>query len=211
MLSKEQIEVLKNLSTGNIADANGKGGNMDCGIKPLSPAFRLCGPAYTCKTHPGDNLALHRAMYEAKEGDILIIDANGYSAGHLGDIMALAAKVRGLGGIIIDGGCRDSQDIIEIGFPVFSRSLNPGGTVKETVGKTNIPIVCGGICVNPSDIVCGDADGVVVIKKEDASAVYERAAQLAKKEENIRKMLQAGKTTLEIYGFDKLLEEKSGK
>ncbi len=210
--SKEQLEELKKLPTGNVGDANGKKGSMDPVIKPIDPTCHLVGPAVTVDCYPGDNLALHQGIYAAKAGDVLVYNCHGYmGAGHFGDIMATACMARGIAGIVMNGTCRDSQDMKEMGFPVFCMGYNPAGTVKESLGKINVPIVCGGVQVNPGDIIVGDCDGVVVVPKEKAEEVFSGAMKIFNKEIDVRKQLEAGKTTLEIYGFDKIIASKGGK
>ncbi|HZK62384.1 MAG TPA: 4-carboxy-4-hydroxy-2-oxoadipate aldolase/oxaloacetate decarboxylase [Anaerovoracaceae bacterium] len=206
-LSKIELERFKKLPTGNISDANGKAGNMDYHIKPIDTKSKLVGIAYTVCCHPADNLSIHNAMLEAAPGSVLVVNLNGYSgAGHFGEIMALGCQVKGIAGLVIDGSVRDSQDIEEMGFPVFCRALNPGGTVKETVGLTNIETQCGGIIVKPGDIIVGDRDGVVVVPSEKAYEVLESAEAIATKEVKVKEMLRQGKSTAEIYGFAKLLK-----
>lgn len=123
--------------------------------------------------------------------------------------MATACKLHGLAGVVIDGSCRDAEDIKELGFPVFARAFNPSGTVKETLAKLNVPVRCGGIEVHPGDIIFGDCDGVVVVPREQEDTVFEKAVQKYEREQKIIKELESGKTTLEIYGFDKLIAEKA--
>lgn len=205
-LNLNVIERFKKLPLGNICDANQRRGNMDSGIRPVDPASKLVGEAYTVRCHPRDNLALHKAIYEAPNGSVLVIDTQGYSnCGYFGDIMALACQVRQIAGVVIDGGCRDSNDLQEMNFPTFSRTINSGGTVKETVGQTACPIVCGGVCVATSDLIVADRDGVVVIKCEDVQKVLEKAEAIAAKEISVREKLLANQSTLEIFGFSKLL------
>ena len=145
------MERYKRLPLGNICDANGKRGSMDQGIRPLDPALHMAGRAYTVRCHPGDNLAIHKAIREAPDGSVLVIDAGGYTGGgHIGEIMCFACMQRGIRGLVIDGTCRDADDICALKFPVFSRGLCPNGTVKETVGQTEIPILCGGVQVRPA-------------------------------------------------------------
>lgn len=212
LTEKIRNDLLK-LPTGNIADNNNTVSNqgvMDTGIKPVSPKMKMIGRAYTAKCYPGDNLALHQAIYGAQQGDVLVLDLKGYSeAGHFGDIMATACKLRGLAGVVIDGSCRDSEDIRELGFPVFSRGYNPAGTVKESLAKLNIPVNCGGVQVNPGDIIFGDCDGVVVIPKSAEDEVFNRACKKYEYEKEIIRELESGKTTLEIYKFDKLIKSKT--
>jgi len=211
-LTKETLSRLDKLPTGNVADNNNNApwqGVMDSGIKPLDPKSHMVGRAVTVQCYPGDNLALHQGIYACQPGDVLVCDCHGYiEAGHFGDIMATACKVRGIAGVIIDGSCRDAQDIVELGLPMFVRGLNPSGTVKESLAKLNVPVRCGGVEVHPGDIVLGDCDGVVVIPKADEDAVFEKAIAKFEKEQHIVDQLLAGKTTLEVYGFDKLIEKK---
>jgi 4-hydroxy-4-methyl-2-oxoglutarate aldolase len=210
-LTKETMEILEKLPTGNVAVNNntvpGQGG-MDSGIKPLDPSCHMVGRAVTVRCFPGDNLALHQGIYAAKPGDVLILDCHGYTeAGHFGDIMALACQMRGIAGVVIDGSCRDAQDIIKLGLPVFVRGQNPSGTVKKSLGEVNVPVTCGGVRVNPGDIVLGDCDGVVVVPREVEDQVFAAAKAKFEKEEHIVELLKEGKTTLEIYGFDTLIEK----
>ncbi len=209
-LNQNTLEKLSMLPTGNVADNNtlaARQGVMDSGIKPLDPKSHVVGRAVTVKCQPGDNLAIHQGIYAAQPGDVLVCDLHGYDqGGHFGDIMALACKVRGLAGVVLDGSCRDTEDIREMGFPVFSRGVNPSGTVKASLGQINVPITCGGIEVHPGDIILGDCDGVVVVPREYEDSVFEKALAKYEKEQHIVAELLSGKTTLEIYNFDKLIE-----
>lgn len=211
-LTQELKETLLKLPTGNIADNNNSAANqgvMDTSIKPVGSTMKMIGRAFTAQCVPGDNLALHQAIYAANPGDVLILDVHGYSnAGHFGDIMATACKMHGLAGVVIDGSCRDAEDIKELGFPVFVKAFNPSGTVKESLAKLNVPVHCGGIEVRPGDIIFGDCDGVVVIPQEHEDEVFDKALDKFEHEKEIVRELEAGKTTLEIYGFDKLIENK---
>lgn len=210
-LTQELRENLLKLPTGNIADNNNSAPNqgvMDTAIKPVAASMKMIGRAFTAQCYPGDNLALHQAIYAAESGDVLVLDVHGYSnAGHFGDIMALACKVRGLAGVVIDGSCRDSEDIRALGFPVFVRAFNPSGTVKKSLAKLNVPVRCGGIEVFPGDIVFGDCDGVVVVPQDKEDEVFANANAKFEHEKEIVKQLEAGKTTLEIYGFDKYIDK----
>lgn len=210
--TREIIEKFLTLPTGNICDANGKGGNMDAGIKPIDPKSKMAGPAVTVRCQPGDNLTIHKAIYEAAPGSVLVIDVHGYvNAGPMGEIMALACQLRGLAGVVIDGACRDANEIEELGFPFFCRAFNPGGTVKETLGTINEVIQCGGVVVKPGDLIVGDRDGVVVVPREKMEQVCAAAQAIAEKEIKVREMLRQGKTTLEIFGFDKIIAQKESK
>jgi 4-hydroxy-4-methyl-2-oxoglutarate aldolase len=205
-MNTDIVERFKRLPLGNICDANEKHGNMDSGIRPVDPQSKLVGEAYTVRCHPRDNLAIHKAIYEAPKGSVLVVDTQGYrNCGYFGDIMALACQVRGIAGLVIDGGCRDSNDIQEMGFPVFSRTINSGGTVKETVGQTGCPIVCGGVSVTTGDLIIADRDGIVAVKHENVEKVLKGAEAIAAKEVTVREKLLANQSTIEIFGFAKLL------
>lgn len=211
-LTEERRKELLKLPTGNIAD-NNKGvaneGVMDSGIKPIDPSMKMIGRAFTAKCYAGDNLALHQAIYAAQPGDVLVIDCGGYTeAGHFGDIMATACKIHGLAGVVIDGSCRDSEDIRAMHYPVFVRAFNPTGTVKESLAELGVPVVVGGVTVRTGDIVFGDCDGIVVIPKEMEDEVFQKAEAKFTHEKEIVQELLDGKTSLEIYGFDKLISEK---
>jgi 4-hydroxy-4-methyl-2-oxoglutarate aldolase len=209
-LTEEEIGRFKRLPTGNVCDANGKGGNMNSAIKPIGHKSKLVGPAVTVRSQPGDNLIMHKAIYEAEPGSVLVIDAHGYTeAGPFGDIMVTACQARGIAGVVLDGACRDANDIEEMGFPFFARALNPGGTVKESLGSVNEVIQCGGVMVKPGDLIVGDRDGVVVVPQEKVREVLKAAQTIFDKEIKVKEMLRQGKTTLEIYGFDKLIERKT--
>jgi 4-hydroxy-4-methyl-2-oxoglutarate aldolase len=209
-VSKELIEALKAVPTGSLSDGLGKTGAMHHSIKPVYKGAKLAGPAVTVYCQPGDNLTPHKAIAEAEPGSVLVINAgNGYTeAGLLGEIMALAAQLKGLAGVVIDGACRDVDDIEAMDFPVFARAVNPGGTVKESLGKINTTIQCGGQVVNPGDIIAGDTDGVVVIPAGKVEEVLKKAEAIHEKEVWVKEQMKQGKTTMEIYGFDKLLEQK---
>ena len=210
ILDKTTLDDLLKLPTGNVADNNNSvphQGVMDSGIKPIDSTSHMVGRAVTVRCYPGDNLALHQGIYDANPGDVLILDCHGYTeAGHFGDIMALACKVRGIAGVVIDGSCRDAEDIKALGLPVFVRAFNPSGTVKASLGEVNVPVLCGGVNINPGDLVFGDCDGVVVVPKSVEDEVVEKAKAKFEKELKIVEALKQGKTTLEIYGFDKLIE-----
>lgn len=210
-MEDHDIRELSLVPTGCLSDALGKTGSMDERIKPVFIEARICGPAFTVRLVPGDNLAAHIALNQAPPGSVLVLDAKGFcGAGLFGEIMALAAQKRGLAGVVIDGACRDNLGIKKLGFPVFCRATNPGGTVKESLGEINVQISCGGVVINPGDIVVGDADGIVVIPRPNASEVLSKAKQIMANEINIKKRLEEGETTMGIFGFDELVKKKGG-
>jgi 4-hydroxy-4-methyl-2-oxoglutarate aldolase len=182
---------------------------LTSGIKPIDPLCRLCGPAVTVDCRPGDNLILHQAIYIAMPGDVLVVTVGGYEeAGPWGEVMTVAAQARGIAGLIIDGSVRDSRAIIGLKFPVFSKSLCIKGTTKDTLGRINHPIIIGGVTVQPGDLVCGDADGVVVVARQEAEQVLAASRLRAAKEEKIMAELKGGKSTLELSGLDQILQAR---
>jgi len=196
------IHSLSRFSSATIHEALGKWGNLPSAIKPIHPKMRICGPAYTVKTMPRDNVLLHRAYAYAEPGDVIVANCSGmYEAGYWGDLMSLGAKTRGIAGLVIDGCVRDADDIEAMGFPVFSRGLCIRGTSNFGEGTLNEPILMGDFMVNPGDIIVGDRDGVVVVPKERIQEAIDKSMAREEKEENVRKQLRAGKTSLEIYGW----------
>lgn len=161
-----------------LADVAGRRGTLDGRITPLSRSTRLAGPALTVEVRPGDNLMIHAAMALAQPGDVLVVDGKGdRSCALMGAIMITACKKLGLGGVVLDGAHRDTEDLLALGFPVYSVGSNPNGPTKSVPGRIGWPIACGGVAVNPGDLVVGDGDGVVVIERDRVAALLTPAAQ----------------------------------
>jgi len=161
-----------------LADVAGRRGTLDGRIAALSPSMRLAGPAFTIEVRPGDNLMIHAAMALAKPGDILVVDGKGdRTCALMGSIMINACKKLGLGGVILDAACRDTEELRALGFPIYAVGSNPNGPTKNVPGRINWPIACGGVAVNPGDLVVGDADGVVVVEREKAASLLDAAAK----------------------------------
>ena len=192
--------------TGNICDANGGRGVMDAGIHPLDRHMQMAGRALTVACAAGDNLTIHKAVVLAQPGDVLVINCGGYlNAGVFGEMLALSCMARGIAGVVIDGSCRDVNDLIELGFPTFVRGVNPRGTIKDTCGAVGGEVLCGGVTVRSGDVVVGDCDGVVVIPQEEAEAILDKALAKKQREDEMRPLLRAGGTTAELLGLmDKL-------
>lgn len=184
-------------------EALGKYGALPAAIKPISPAMKLCGTAFTVHTMPGDNLLLHKAIASAATGDVLVAGVSEhYEAGYWGEIMTVAAQTRGLGGLVIDGCVRDADPIEALGFPVFCRGLSIQGTTKFGGGSLNLPIVIGKVTIQPGDVIVGDRDGLVVIPRDRIEQAVQGALAREVKEANTMAKLRGGKTTLEIYGWE---------
>lgn len=155
-----------------LADVAGRRGAMHGRIQALRPRMQVAGPAFTVEVRPGDNLMIHAAISLAKPGDVLVIDGKGdQTAALMGTIMMTACKQLGIAGVIIDGAARDSLEIDEMDYPVFSVGTNPNGPTKNVGGRIGHPISCGGVTVNPGDFVLADADGVVVVEREKLAAL----------------------------------------
>lgn len=198
------VKELSKFSAATLHEALGKQGNLPSDIKPIANSMKVCGPAYTVKTMPRDNVLLHRAYAYAKPGDVIVVDCSGfYEAGYWGDLMSLGAKTKGINGLVIDGCVRDADDIEAMGFNVFSRGLCIRGTSNFGEGSLKESIVIGGVIINPGDFVVGDRDGVVIIPFNRAAEAIEKATARETKEENVRRQLREGKTSIEIYGWDK--------
>ncbi|MGF6597718.1 4-hydroxy-4-methyl-2-oxoglutarate aldolase [Paraburkholderia sp. GAS448] len=198
------VEAARKLPAATLHEAGGKTGALPSAIKPVAPGFRICGTAFTVHSPGGDNLWLHRALALAQPGDVLVVYTNGvYEHGYWGEIMTTAAKVRGLGGLVIDGGVRDADLLEEIGFPVFSRGQSIRGTGKDygAIGWINEPVMIGNVTVGAGDLIVGDRDGLVAIPRARAAEVVERAARREADEAAICKRIEAGETTMQIYNF----------
>ncbi|WP_395474583.1 RraA family protein [Saccharopolyspora spinosa] len=162
----DQLARLKELGAATVHEAQGGTGALDSAVKPLHPAMAVAGPALTVDCKPADNLAIQHAVTLARPGDVLVVDAKAFlEAGPWGDILTLYAQQVGITGLVIDGSVRDSQAIVDMGFPVFCRGICIKGTGKNQPGKVNETIICGGVTINPGDVVVGDADGVVVVRR----------------------------------------------
>lgn len=169
------IEGFAGIPVANIADNMNRMSCMDAKIRPIND-MPLLGPAFTVKARPGDNLMLHRALDLAKPGDIVVVDAQGdLTNAIMGELMALWAMQRGIGGFIIDGAIRDIGALKKMGLPIYAAGVTPAGPYKDGPGEINVPVACGGVVVNPGDILVGDEDGIVVINPRDAAELLEKS------------------------------------
>ncbi len=194
--SRELIEGINELSSPTVLESLKGKFNMHSEIKPFWPGVKLVGSALTVRCQVGDNLTLHKAVELLQPGDVIVADAGGYkeTGGMWGEIMALAAQKRGGVGLVIDGAVRDIPILRQINFPVFARTASPGSTAKKTFGSIGRPITCGGVLVNPGDIIVGDESGVLVIPAEKAAEVLELTIKIAEAEDGIEAALRQGLT-----------------
>lgn len=201
------------LSAASLHEAAGRTGALPAAIRPLAPHLKVAGPAYPVRCLPGDNLFLHHAIYAASPGDVLVVDVGPQAEfGHWGDIMAKAAQVRGIAGLVITGGVRDSRQLVAMGFPTFSGCVSIRGTRKDPHGPGSIgeAIEIGGVRIAPGDLVFGDADGVVVVAADQVERVVGKARERDALEEDYARRLECGDTTLAIYGLPALAGDRRG-
>lgn len=203
------VRQYRELSSATVHEASGGKGALSSRIKPISPDMKVCGPIVTVKVRPGDNLMLHKAIYVAQKGDVIVADAGGYTeAGAWGEIMAVAAQAREIAGFVFNGCVRDAQAMSDLGFPVFSCGLSIKGTEKISLGWINHPLNLDNITIHPGDLIVGDRDGLVVVQREEAKEIFEKSVAREEKEKGIKERLRQGESTLNIYGFGDILKSR---
>ncbi len=201
------VAAFKDFAAATVYEAAGRIGSVDPAIKPLGRNMRLLGAALTARCHPKDNLMLHKALQIAQPGDVIVATTDGYpNAGYFGDLMATSAMARQIGGLAIDGCVRDSAEIIEMGFPIFCHGTCMRGTVKQTLGSVNQPVLFGDVVVNPGDLVLGDDDGIVIIPQPKLEEVLEATRLRVEKEEEKAAALKQGISSVALNKLDEIFE-----
>lgn len=204
-IHRADADVVKRLGALGVAtvhEAYGRAGLMKPYLRPAWAGGEAAGTAVTVLAHPGDNWMIHVAVEQCRAGDLLVVGCTSDNTdGMFGDLLATSLKARGVTGLVIDAGCRDVKSLREMGFPVWSRAISAKGTVKATLGAVNIPVVCGGINVEPGDAVIADDDGVVVVRRKEAAEVAAKGEKRHADEEGKRKQLASGALGLDMYNM----------
>ena len=202
------IQGLGEQGTATVHEAQNRMGLMLPYMRPVFSGVRVSGSAVTALTHPGDNWMLHVIPEIAQEGDIAVVGVSAENSdGMFGDLLATSYKAQGILGLIIDAGCRDSQELTAMKFPVWSRAISAKGTVKKTLGSVNIPVICAGALVNPGDVIVADDDGIVVVPRDRAAEVYEAGLKREENESQKRSRLAAGELGLDVSNMRSALKE----
>ena len=206
--NRETAHKLGQFGVATVHEAQGRTGLMRPYMKPVYPGARVGATAVTVLCHAGDNLMIHAAIEVAKPGDVLVVATTSECTdGMFGDLLAVSCRARGIEGLVIDAGVRDTADITTMQFPVWSKAISAQGTVKATAGYVNVPIVCAGALVNPGDVIVGDQDGVVVVAQKSAEDVARLASERIAKEERNRERYRSGELSLDLSGLRAKLKE----
>jgi len=205
----ELVDALAPIGTATVHEAMGRRGYLGADITPIQTDVRVAGTAVTVLCHPGDNGMIHAAVEQCRPGDVMVVAHTAPSTlGGFGDLLATSVMARGVRGLVTDAGVRDTADLREMGFPVWSQHVSCQGTVKNTPGSVNVPIRIGEELVNPGDVVCADDDGVVVVARAEAAWALEQSQARLEKEEASRRKLEAGELGLDFYGLrDQLIAQ----
>ena len=202
------VDALASMGTATVHESIGRRGFLGPDIRPIQSGTRTAGTAVTALCHPGDNLMIHAAAETCQPGDILVVAVTAPSShGFFGELLGTSLQARGVRGLVIDAGVRDTAELRAMGFAAWSRHVSCQGTVKATPGSVNVPVVIGGHLVSPGDVVCADDDGVVVVARSEAAWALEMCRRRLAAEEEARARLAAGELGLDMHGLRQKLVE----
>jgi len=202
------IDRLAVAGTATVHEAIGRVGYVGPHLKPIQLDTKIAGSAVTVLSHPGDNIMIHAAVEMCQPGDVLVVANTAPSThGMFGDLLATSLIARGVRGLVIDAGVRDTADLRSMGFPVWAKHVSCQGTVKNSPGSVNVPVILGGVTVQPGDVVCADDDGVVIVERADAAWALERSDARLAREEQMRVTLESGELGVDVYGLRKKLND----